>query len=87
MTDIEEKTQQAIALVMSGTAVAILILANCLKNTGALDDGRFERALEKTINAPDAEADRPDYQLLARILALLQGETPSPFRVIQGGKP
>ncbi len=47
-----KETQQASALAMNGAVTAIVALTNCLKNTGALDDGRFERALEKTINAP-----------------------------------
>lgn len=81
-----EETQQAIALAMNGIVTAIVVLANCLKNTGALDDGRFERALEKTINAPGAESDRLDYQVLAQILERLQGRKPPQLRVIPGGR-
>ncbi len=82
----DKETQQAMAFAMNATSTAIVVLVNCLKNTGALDDGRFERALEKTINAPGAESDRLDYQFLAHILDRLQGRTPPQLRVIPGGK-
>ena len=81
-----KETQQVIALAMNGTATAIVALANCLKNTGALDDGRFERALEKTINDLGADSDRLDSQFLAHILGRLQGRKPPQLRVIPGGK-
>ncbi len=81
-----EQTVQAIALTTNGLTLAFALLADCLKNTGALDDGRFERALEKTITAPGAESDRLDYQVLAQILERLQGRKPPQLRVIPGGK-
>ena len=81
------ETQQAIALSTNGIVTAIVVLAKCLKNTGALDDDRFERGLENTINAPDAESDRLDYQVLAHILEQLQGRKPPQLRIIPGGKP
>ena len=80
------ETQHAISHITNGTVAAIVMLANCLKNTGALDDGQFERTLENTINAPGAESDRLDYQVLAQILDRLQGKKPPHLRVIPGGK-
>ena len=82
--EMQQVIAQAIALTVNGTVTAIVTLTNCLKNTGALDDGRFERALENTINAPSAEPDRLDYQVLAQILDQLQGKTPPQLRVIPG---
>lgn len=83
----DERMLTVIASAMNGYTQSIAILVNCLKNSGALEDGRYETALEQTINAEGAEIDRPDYQAMRQILAILQGKPPPALRLIQGGKP
>jgi hypothetical protein len=81
-----DQSMQAIALTTNGISTAMVLLVNCLKNTGALDDGRFENALKSTINSPGAASDRLDYQVLANILLRLERKPPPELRVIPGGK-
>ena len=38
----DPQTQRAIALTLNGTSTAFVILANCLKNNGALDPEQIE---------------------------------------------
>src|SRR5271167_2034910 len=40
---------------------ASVLLTKCLKQNGALLPGQFERALQETIEHPDAQRERPDY--------------------------
>ncbi len=82
----DDPSIKAIALTNNGISTALVLLVNCLKNTGALDDGRFENALRNTINAPGAATDRLDYQVLSNILLRLEGQPPPELRVILGGK-
>ncbi len=82
----DERTTEMVAHVMNGLVMSIAMLTNCLKNSGALDDGRFEAALNSTINAEGAEKDRLDYQVMQQLLAVLEGRPPPKLRVIQGGK-
>ena len=63
-----------------------VMLANCLKNNGALAGDQLENALRKTIDAPGAARDRLDYQIIAQVLAALEGRPPPELRLILGGK-
>ncbi len=82
----DSQTQQAIALATIGTSTALVILANCLKNNGALDPEQFEDGLRRTINARGVDPDRLDYQVLQQILAQLEGSKPPTLHLIPGGK-
>ena len=82
----DPQTQRAIALTLNGTSTAFVILANCLKNNGALDPEQIEDGLRRTINAEGADRDRLDYQVLQQILARLEGQQPPTLRLIPGGK-
>ena len=70
----------------NGLMMSYVILANCLKNNGALHDGQLETALKQTIEADGADKDRLDYQVMAQVLATLEGRRPPRLRVIPGGK-
>ena len=61
---------------------ALLILANCLKNQGALGARQYEGALRATIEADGAQRNRLDYQLLAQLLAVLEKQRPGQPPVI-----
>ena len=78
---------QSLGGVTNGLVQSYVILANCLKNNGALHDGQLEAALKRTIEAEGAETDRLDYQVIAQVLATLEGSQPPRLRVIPGGKP
>ncbi len=75
-----------LALMGNGLMMSYVILANCLKNNGALHDGQLETALKQTIEADGADKDRFDYQVMAQTLAALEGRRPPRLRVIPGGE-
>jgi hypothetical protein len=61
-----------VALHASATQSALVILAKCLMNNGALLPGQFPNALKTTFNAAEAEWDRPDYQFLQGLAKMLE---------------
>ena len=77
---------EALSLVANGIIVSYVMLVKCLKNNGALAGGQLENALRKTITAPGAARDRLDYEIIARVLAALEGRPPPELRLILGGK-
>ena len=78
---------RAVAAIANGLASAYMILVNSLKNSGALHPTQVEEGLRGTIEAASPESrDQLDYQMLANILARLEGKRPPPLRVIPGGK-
>ncbi len=82
----DDRHVEALSLVANGMIVSYVMLANCLKNNEALAGGQLENALRKTIDAPGAARDRLDYQIMARVLAALEGRPPPKLRLILGGK-
>ncbi len=82
----DSQTEQALAATMNCVTTTFVILANCLKNNGALNSEQLEDGLRGTINAENADRDRLDYQLLQQILARLEGRQPPTLRLIPGGK-
>jgi hypothetical protein len=68
----------ALAYTANGALTALAILANCLKNQGALGSSQYEDALRRTIEADGAQRNRPDYQFLKNLLNALEGKPPSP---------
>lgn len=62
---------KALALYASATQNALVIMAKCLMNNGALRPGQFSNALKATFNEPEADWKRLDYcffQDLAKML-------------------
>lgn len=82
----DNQTVEAFTLTASSINLSIVMLVNCLKKSGALEDDSFENALQATINAPGAEKDRLDYQMWQNLLDALQGDSPPDLRLIPGGK-
>ena len=76
---------RALVSVSNGICSTLVMLANCLKNNGALNDGQLERALQSTIDHPEAPRERLDYQIYALVLSQLEGQKPPTLRVIEGG--
>jgi hypothetical protein len=63
---------QAVALFASATQNALVILAKCLMNNGALKPGQFPNALKSTFNEPEADWTRLDYQYLQQLTKMLE---------------
>ena len=75
-----------LSALLNSVVTSYVCLVNCLKNSGALEDGRLENALERTINDLGADSDRLDSQFLTHVLDQLRGRPTPEFRVIPGGK-
>jgi hypothetical protein len=65
---------QAIGHTANFANVAMRILVGCLEKNGALLPGQFQDALRATVEHPQAERERLDYQMLAQLLKSLEGE-------------
>jgi hypothetical protein len=50
---------------------AFAILNKCLLNNGALKPGQFSGAIKETFDHPEADWNRPDYELLQHLANLL----------------
>ena len=66
-----DPTLKALALYTSATQNALVILAKCLMNNGALKPGQFSAALKSTFNEGQADWQRLDYQYFRSLAALL----------------
>jgi hypothetical protein len=69
-------TDEAIGLTANFACVALTILANCLKNQGALGPTQFEDALQATLSAEGADRARLDYEFLKNLLKTLRRNEP-----------
>ena len=72
MTDDLSPEMKALALTASATQNALVILAKCLMNNGALGPGQFPKALKDTFNEPDADWTRLDYHYLRQLATMLE---------------
>jgi hypothetical protein len=68
-----EPELQAIGYLANFTTVAFKILVGCLEKNGALLPDQFRTALQSTVEHPQAQRDRLDYQFLAELLKQLDG--------------
>jgi hypothetical protein len=66
-----EPALEAVALYASANKTALVILAKCLLNNGALRPGQFANALKSTFNEAEADWQRPDYQYLQQLATML----------------
>jgi len=53
------KLRTELAYIASASQQALVILAKCLMNNGALRPGQFSAALKDTFNHPETRWDRP----------------------------
>jgi hypothetical protein len=67
---------QAMGYMANFVTTAFSDLRDCLRENGALRPGQFERALQATIDHPNAQRERLDYKLLAVLVATLEGSHP-----------
>ena len=72
MTDDLSPEMKALAYNSSAIQNALVILAKCLMNNGALKPGQFPNALKETFNDPDAEWNRLDYVFLQQLEKMLE---------------
>ncbi len=62
---------KALAHHANATQVALVVMAKCLMNNGALRPGQFSNALKTTFNEPDADWARLDYQFLQELAKMM----------------
>jgi hypothetical protein len=62
---------KALAHYANGMQVALVVMANCLMNNGALRPGQFSNALKATFNEPDADWSRLDYWFLQQLAKMM----------------
>jgi hypothetical protein len=67
---------QALGYMANFITMAFVDLRDCLRESGALRPGQFERALHATIDHPNAQRERLDYKLLASLVGTLEGSHP-----------
>jgi hypothetical protein len=67
-----EPALEAVALYAGATKTALVILAKCLMNNGALKPGQFANALKSTFNEAEADWQRLDYQYLQQLATMLE---------------
>lgn len=76
----DDRTIEAVGYVANAYAVAFNLLAKCLRENGSLRDGQIEAELRATIEYPDAQRHRLDYQFLENLLNLMEGRTSAPLQ-------
>ena len=70
----------------SGVLMALFSLAKVLEESGAIEPGRYGRALRSTALQPDADPNRPDYHFLV-LLADLLGNDPATLCIEENSQP
>jgi hypothetical protein len=72
MTNNLSPEMMALAYNASATQNALVILAKCLMNNGALKPGQYQNAIKATFNEPDADWTRLDYVFLQHLAQMLE---------------
>lgn len=71
---------KALAYSISAIHIEIRILVQMLERRGVLEPGAYLKALKDTINHPEAQYERFDYEVLRQLAILIEGhhDTPKP---------
>jgi hypothetical protein len=73
----DDRTVEGLGYVANYSAVAFALLTKCLVRNGSLVAGQFEAELRATIEHPDAQRGRLDYQFLKTLLEVLEDRVPN----------
>jgi hypothetical protein len=73
MTTLIEAALERMALAHNAQTVALVTLVQMLERRGVLEKGAYLAAIKDTINRPDADFGRADYQDLQHLAQFLEG--------------